>query len=461
MIIRSLILIFAAISLSLASPIFSVLYFDTDQSNGSNALNKGLAEILSVEIQTRSDITVVERENLNKVVIEQEFALSGMIADSLVPEVGELLGVSHLITGTYMLAGETIMISVKMINVESGRIEGAARCSGSTREFASTTALLVTNTLKALEKMGVTVTKPVERVKKSNEYSIDAIFSYGEALHADDKGEKIRATSSLEELKSSVTSFTYADLSLNRINSRLEKSKKDHAKKLEKDASQLSYDYTTFMGLVNAHMMKMEYRQVLTICATARKTPFFIPGGAINGAELIEYYAITAAQALKLWDMVAEIGDAFIQDFPTSNYLIPVQNSLSMAIEELKKVEKVKKELKPQHELLSGMLKSATSETEKTVIKYKIGTLYYDKGIFRTAVKHYNSVDESLISKDKAIFTMGVAYFNTMNLDRARELRKHLNKKFPDSPYAKSMNSLLTHSDRSIIHQKINNKGVV
>lgn len=447
MIIRTLFFVLALLSLNFAAPVFSVLYFDTDQGNGSIYLNKGLAEILSAEIQTRTDAALVERENLNKIVMEQEFSLSGMIADSLVPEVGELLGVSHLITGTYLLAGETIMVTVKMINVESGKIEGAARCTGSTKEFASTTAELVTNTLTALEKLGVTVKAPVQRVKRSDEYGIDAIFSYGEALHADDNNEKSRAASSLEELSSSVNSFSYAKLSLNRINSRLEKSKKDYAKKLEKDASQLTYDYNTFMGLVNGHMSKMEYREVLAICAKARKAPFKMPG-SISGAEMIEFYAISAANALKLWDMAAEIGDAFLKDFPTSQYLVPVQNALGIALEELKKVEAVKKELQPQHELLEKMLVEATSETEKTVIKHQIGTLYYDKGIFRTAAEQFNAVDENLITKEKAIFIMAVTYFNTGNIDRARELREHLRKKFPESPFTKSMDSLLAHSDR-------------
>lgn len=444
---RLLLIILTLTTIISASPVFTVLYFDNDNKSGSQSINKGLAEILATEIRSRTDAVLVERENLNKIIREQELALSGMIADSLVPKVGEILGTTHLITGTYMLSGESIIISVKILNVESGTIDGAARAMGSTNKFATLTSELIKSTLDALAKMGVKINSPVKRNKHNEEFDITAILSYGEALHAYDSGNKKQAESSLKELSSSISSFSYANLSLNRIRSNLEKSKEEQQKYLEKTSQQSSYDYMTFMKVCNTYMQKMQFRELFKVCQKARKKPFEIPGGMVQGLEIIDYYAITAAQALKAWDVVAEIGDAFLKDFPQSMYLTSVQSAVKTALYNLEKTNETKTNLHPQIATLNKKLKSAKSENEKTNIFYQIGKIYYDNNLLRDAADQFYNIDIKIIGNDEKLFFMLSTFYNIMDTDKALKLRDQLTKEFPSSEFTETANSMLSYLD--------------
>ncbi|PCI40287.1 MAG: hypothetical protein COB53_01425 [Elusimicrobia bacterium] len=86
-----------------------------------------LAERLVSRLASTDGIEVVERTLLNKVLEEQQLGVTGALDQRQAKEVGRILGVDALVTGTYMpLSKERLEVHARLIDAESARILGVA-----------------------------------------------------------------------------------------------------------------------------------------------------------------------------------------------------------------------------------------------------------------------------------------------------------------------------------------------
>ena len=60
---------------------------------------------------------------MDSILTEQEFQLSGCTSDTCQIKVGKLLSVKHLLTGSVGKIGNLQYISIRIVNVETGRVE--------------------------------------------------------------------------------------------------------------------------------------------------------------------------------------------------------------------------------------------------------------------------------------------------------------------------------------------------
>ena len=72
-------------------------------------------------VRTRA-VTVVERGQMERVLSEQDFQLTGCTSDECAVEVGQLLGVTTMVAGSIGKVGSTFSIDIRTIDVQSGRI---------------------------------------------------------------------------------------------------------------------------------------------------------------------------------------------------------------------------------------------------------------------------------------------------------------------------------------------------
>ena len=79
------------------------------------------AERLIMAATGNSRVTLVERRDVQKIIDELKFQLSGLTNTDSVAEIGELLNAEVLIGGTLYLAG-TYELFLKMLRVETGEI---------------------------------------------------------------------------------------------------------------------------------------------------------------------------------------------------------------------------------------------------------------------------------------------------------------------------------------------------
>ena len=99
---------------------------DLEAKEGVSA---GIASMLSDYLRTQlvntNRFTIVTRENMEQVLKEQAFQLSGCTSQECIVQAGQLLGVRKMFTGSIGKLGATYLLSLKIIDVQSGQIERA------------------------------------------------------------------------------------------------------------------------------------------------------------------------------------------------------------------------------------------------------------------------------------------------------------------------------------------------
>jgi len=82
-----------------------------------------MSDRLRNELFNTGAFTVVERDQMSEILKEQGFWQSGACSnDACVVEVGQLLGVKQMLAGSIGKVGSTYSISVRLIDVATGRI---------------------------------------------------------------------------------------------------------------------------------------------------------------------------------------------------------------------------------------------------------------------------------------------------------------------------------------------------
>ena len=162
----------------------SVLYFDnTGGSESLGWLEKGLADMLLTDLSLSEEIKAVEREQLEKILAEQRFSLSGMADEDQGIEIGRLLSAELLLTGSFIEAGGRLRIDGKLIDTETGSIRAAVKSEGSPADIFSMEKELALEIFRTLE-----IEAP-EGIDSSKSSSIDAAQSYYTGLNLFDQGK--------------------------------------------------------------------------------------------------------------------------------------------------------------------------------------------------------------------------------------------------------------------------------
>ena len=82
-----------------------------------------LTDRFTSELASTNAMILVERNQMNEILDEQGFQQSGCTSAECAAEVGALLGVQHMIAGSFGKLGNSYTIDAKMFSVESGQTE--------------------------------------------------------------------------------------------------------------------------------------------------------------------------------------------------------------------------------------------------------------------------------------------------------------------------------------------------
>jgi TolB-like protein len=82
-----------------------------------------LTERMRSEIGSTNAVRLIERKAIESIMAEQGLAQSGCVSEECAAEVGQLLGVQFMISGTIGKLGDSYTIDVKMFSVETGATE--------------------------------------------------------------------------------------------------------------------------------------------------------------------------------------------------------------------------------------------------------------------------------------------------------------------------------------------------
>ena len=96
----------------------AIIKFDSSSERFSNRIINDLTETL-----INDGVIVVDRQNLEKVLAEQNFQLSGYVSDESVVRIGQMLGAQFIIIGSGENMTDYYHVQIKMLHVETATIQ--------------------------------------------------------------------------------------------------------------------------------------------------------------------------------------------------------------------------------------------------------------------------------------------------------------------------------------------------
>jgi len=98
----------------------------TDLQGNVTDFGRYLAEELITRLYDTEKFKVIERQQLNKVIAEQKLSLSGVIDPASAKQLGKILGVDAIVSGTTTNLAQSLKVNARLISTESGEIFAVA-----------------------------------------------------------------------------------------------------------------------------------------------------------------------------------------------------------------------------------------------------------------------------------------------------------------------------------------------
>jgi len=90
------------------------------------SLGSKVSDLLFANLVVNPDMCLVEREDLEKLLSEQELNISGLVNPAQATQVGQLTGAKVIITGSVLQVGDKLYVVAKIIGTETSRVLGAS-----------------------------------------------------------------------------------------------------------------------------------------------------------------------------------------------------------------------------------------------------------------------------------------------------------------------------------------------
>jgi TolB-like protein len=191
-------------------PTVAVMYFDNGAMGKDHQdfepLTKGIADLLITEFAADSGIRVVERDQLQKLMDEQNIDPKRVTPETAV-HLGKLLGAHHMIFGGFIADQHSRMVVTgRAVNVETSQVEYVARVMGSKDNPLELVAQLADTMIKGMKLPPLDATVREARAVEAKKVPFETVMLYSRGLAEEDKGNKDKA---VEYYKASISKFPY------------------------------------------------------------------------------------------------------------------------------------------------------------------------------------------------------------------------------------------------------------
>jgi len=181
-------------------------------SDQDRALGAGLQSMLTTDLAASSRITVVERARLADLRKEMKLGHSAAADPATAVKLGRLAGATHLVTGSFTLAGKQMRLDARVIDVATGRVALATNATGERDAFFELEKKIAG---AVVGQLGVTLT-PKERAAFARVQTADleALRRFGDGLRLFDDADYDRALAALRDAASRDHDFKLASTTL-------------------------------------------------------------------------------------------------------------------------------------------------------------------------------------------------------------------------------------------------------
>ncbi len=185
-------------------PVFSKTVAITDFSVSSDNpqhkyIGKGISELVSFELAKSTSISVVSREKRTAAIKELSLTMTGLTDPAQQMKVGKMLAARYLISGNIISMGPTMLITMKMVDVQTGTVVWQDKINENLAKYDYISAFFAASALKFLDAQ--TDASTIAKVKAKKEKNAKAAITFAKAIDSYDKNKKSRARRQLKKAK--------------------------------------------------------------------------------------------------------------------------------------------------------------------------------------------------------------------------------------------------------------------
>jgi TolB-like protein len=177
-------------------PGIAVMPFDNGGSYGQDkenfdALQKGIAGMLISELAQNPTARVVEREDIQKLLDEQNLGSSGRVDPQTGAKIGKLVGARYVVLGTFIDFYGDFRVDARLVNVETSEIVKVEKAQMQRDHLYDIIKNVATQLMR--DASLPPLTKPASDPRMSRQVPTEALTYYSRALLYQDRGERDKA----------------------------------------------------------------------------------------------------------------------------------------------------------------------------------------------------------------------------------------------------------------------------
>lgn len=185
------------------------------QKEDYDALERGMAGMLISELAANPALRVVERENIQRLVDEQNLGASGRVDAQSAARIGKLVGARYAVMGSFIDLYGDFRVDVRVVNVETSEIIKTEKASMQREHLFD----LVRNLSAALNKdLNLpALPRQVSEQRMNRQVPTEALTFYSRALLYQDRGQRDKAIEYYNRALSVFPQYTEASEGLRRL----------------------------------------------------------------------------------------------------------------------------------------------------------------------------------------------------------------------------------------------------
>ncbi|MFA6505675.1 MAG: hypothetical protein WCT14_06245 [Treponemataceae bacterium] len=164
---------------------------------GYTFIGKGFTEIVAFELKKAPGIRLVDRSRRNEALKEMEFSLSGIAEEKNRLEIGKLLSVNYIVGGSITDMKGTLLVSLSLVDVETGEIVWNDQLVESSGKYAYFGAYFAKSLLYFFKFQADKSTEAVLAAKKEKDTA--SVIALSQGIAALDEGNNVKAKQKLTE----------------------------------------------------------------------------------------------------------------------------------------------------------------------------------------------------------------------------------------------------------------------
>jgi TolB-like protein len=187
-------------------------------------LTKGFQALMLHEIASAGRVRVVERDEIQRILQEQQLGASGQLDAATVVRVGKLLGAKYMIKGTYMTDTKRQMtVVITAFDTETSEIiysddSAAGKVDDLMKVIATAASTAATKlNLPALPANSPAAREASAKLEQNKKMPVQTAMLYARALEAQDSGNKAEAVDLYKQVLAKFPDFGPADAALKKL----------------------------------------------------------------------------------------------------------------------------------------------------------------------------------------------------------------------------------------------------